>query len=140
MTDIVEQAARVLYEHYSRSDGLDVTAQESAQALADAGLLAQPARTVPTRDEIADVILDTHLFDGGTPIDTADAILELLAGQPTVEEVKAQALEEAAELLDQPRALWFEFGIGVTVQDDTNRDIELTTWLRHHAQQHRDGK
>jgi len=91
MTDIVEQAARVtdglLYgpEALVRPKGRDI-----AQALADAGLLAQSARTVPTRDEIVDVILDTHLFDGGTPIDTADAILELLAGQPTVEEVQEQ--------------------------------------------------
>src|SRR5690625_1294065 len=99
MTDIVEQTARVLSTQ-TTCDGAPYPTEvhrRQAQALADAGLLAQPARTVPTREEIVDVILDTHLFDGGTPIDTADAILALMAEQPTVAEVQAQALEEAAD-------------------------------------------
>ena len=33
--DIRDRIAEVLFEHYSRSDGLDVTAEESAQAVID---------------------------------------------------------------------------------------------------------
>ena len=156
MSDIVEQAARVLSTQ-TTCDGEPHPTElhrRQAQALADAGLLRDPARTVPTREEV-ETAIGGVLFNASNHPDpvtvlgkdvgplrdkVTDAVLALLAGQPTVAEVKAQALEEAAELLDQPRALWFELGIGVTVQDDTNRDIKLTTWLRDRAQQYRDGK
>lgn len=120
MTDIVEQAARKVFEHriplasdrprdfddpkflYERNKAFD-----TAQTLADAGLLAEPARTVPTRDEIVDALVMSPLADtAGTDLApfnrAADAVRALLAGQPTVAEVKAQALEEAAELTDNP--------------------------------------
>ena len=214
MTDIVEQAARVIYdtENYNRAVLED--AQVIAQALADAGLLAQPARTessriitdvqdlemsldrvvirdadgdiwerqgeletergtfaawlgthtgvkpsidiplpatviyvpgeftgerptrqevwqeafsagymdgqshtVPTREEIAEALFQWNTLDdphfviygrsgddseGNAYYPIADAILALLADQPTVAEAKAQALEEAAELTDNP--------------------------------------
>src|SRR5690625_690965 len=156
MTDIVEQAARVLSTQ-TTCDGEPHPTElhrRQAQALADAGLLRDPARTVPTREEV-ETAIGGVLFNASNHPDPvtvlgkdvgplrekdADAGLPPQAGQHTAAEVKAQAHEEAAELLDQPRALWFEFGIGVTVQDDTNRDDELTTWLRHRAQQNRDGK
>ena len=48
------------------------------QALAEAGLLARP---LPTREEIADVILAESLFGSRTPIAAADAVLALLKGQ-----------------------------------------------------------
>src|SRR5690625_1788178 len=179
MTDIVEQAARVAYETYHKAG--EFRPYEIAQALADAGLLAEDAalittvgglealpvgtairtqsgavavkhdttdypwqfaddtqdrftnigmidchiwpftvlhqpgissaRTVPTRDEIAKRV---HPGYGRPRYDTetcsaceraeeiADAVLALLADQPTVNEAKAQALEEAAELADNP--------------------------------------
>src|SRR5690625_623265 len=142
MSDIVEQAARVLSTQ-TTCDGEPHPTElhrRQAQALADAGLLRDPARTVPTREEIAVAIMQADREPHSDYTPQADAVLALMADQPTVAEVKAEALEGAAELLDQPRALWFELGIGVTVQDDTNRDIKLTTWLRDRAQQYRDGK
>ena len=33
--DLRDRIAEVLFEHYSRSDGLDVTAEDSAQAVID---------------------------------------------------------------------------------------------------------
>ena len=55
-----------------------VKAEARAGALADAGLLARP---LPTREEIADVILAGSLFGSRTPIAIADAVLALLKGQ-----------------------------------------------------------
>ena len=49
-----------------------------AWALADAGLLARP---LPSREEIADVILAESLFGHRTPIAASDAVLALLKGQ-----------------------------------------------------------
>ena len=55
-----------------------VRAEARAGALADAGLSARP---LPTREEIADVILAESLFGSRTPIAAADAVLALLKGQ-----------------------------------------------------------
>lgn len=179
--NIVEQAARKVFEHqipfasdkprdfddprflYERNKAFD-----TAQALADAGLLretaqeevdrltrliadttaltgadaktlveavqelAERARTVPTRGEIAEVL--TYALTGAGVDDyreysgeeglrayyrMADAVLELLADQPTVNEAEAQALEQAATQMKHQAA----------------RDF-----LRHRAQQIRDGK
>ena len=55
-----------------------VRADAKADALADAGLLARP---LPTREEIADVILAESMFGSRTPIAAADAVLALLKGQ-----------------------------------------------------------
>src|SRR5699024_9753183 len=58
MTDIAEQAARVLRQ--ATNDGANKT-EDYAQALADAGLLREPARTLPTREQIARA-LSTHHY------------------------------------------------------------------------------
>lgn len=96
MSDIVEQAARVIIDHTSD----DVSAGELAQALADAGLLAEPARTVPTREEIVAAVGDIDAESWPNPASTeeiADAVLALMADQPTVTEVKAQTPEPRIE-------------------------------------------
>lgn len=100
MTDIVEQAARVIGAGrlILRVNGKRNN-EKIAQALADAGLLAQPARTVPTREELVEAVSDIDAESWPNPASTeeiADAILALLAGQPTINEAKAQALEEFA--------------------------------------------
>jgi len=101
MTDIVEQAARVLSTQ-TTCDGEPHPTEvhrRQAQALADAGLLAEPARTVPTREELVEAVSDIDAESWPNPASTeeiADAILALLAEQPTVAEVKAAALEEFA--------------------------------------------
>lgn len=51
---------------------------EATYEEADAGLLTRP---LPTREEIADVILAESLFGSRTPIAAADAVLALLKGQ-----------------------------------------------------------
>src|SRR5690625_2479056 len=143
MTDIVEQAARVAcpngpdHDHQPNLDQGCNWALQLCQALADAGLLRDPARTVPTRDEIAQAIHDgpgaqkqyleenirPHSIVGCDYADQyredADAVLALLAGQHTVAEVKAQELEEAEELTD-----------------NHHEDY----WLRERARQIRGGK
>jgi len=131
MTDIVEQAARVAYETYHKAG--EFRPYEIAQALADAGLLAEPVRTVPTREEIARITHqqtcerceDPQERYDYRPSDlyAADAVRALLAGQPTVAEVKAQALEEAADY-------W---------ENETHQKI-VPTWLRERAQQIRSEK
>src|SRR5690625_244179 len=62
-----------------------------------------PARTVPTREELTTTIMraDRDPHSDYTP--QADAAQALLAGQPTVAEVKAAALEEAAEIVETHR-------------------------------------
>ena len=122
MTDIVARTSEALTALLSRT----LSPDEIALALHDAGLLAEPTRTVPTREEIA-VIFHAGFDVRGEGIcssctlaaENADAILALLAGQPTVAEAKARALEEAAELTDNPHEDY---------------------WLRERAQQIRDGK
>ena len=77
--DIIEQAARILSTHetFTGKPHPRDHHRHQAQALADAGLLA---RTLPTRDEIADVILAESLFGSRTPIAAADAVLDLMKG------------------------------------------------------------
>ena len=156
MTDIVEQAARVAcpngpdHDHQPNLDQGCNWALQLCQTLADAGLLREPARTVPTREQIARA-LSTHHYSiayGGCACGAdfedetetleaeqeaynqhaADEVLELLAGQPTVAEVKAEALEEAAAALREipdsdPANLWM------------NNDS--ADWLQARAQQAR---
>lgn len=115
MTDIAEQAARVLRQ--ATNDGANKT-EDYAQALADAGLLREPERVVPTQDDITDA-LGPILFnnfnypklgESTAPLlnKITDAVLALLADQPTVNEVKSQAWDEAAQHLageyDDPNA------------------------------------
>lgn len=112
MSDIVEQALRVLSEHVDIGDKcscgfLDVGNMEhhQAQALADAGLLAD--RATPTREQIAEAVAPIAFNaanypkpgESTTPFVTkiADAVLALIADQPTVNEVKAQAWDECAQ-------------------------------------------
>ena len=78
--EIIEQAARVLSTITTCDGQPHVTElhRRQAQTLADAGLLA---RTLPTREEIADVILAESLFGSRTPIAAADAVIDLLKGQ-----------------------------------------------------------
>src|SRR5690606_21772582 len=59
-------------------------------------LLLAPARTRPTREQIAKV-LARH--DGKPAATTADAVLALWADQPTEAEAGARALEQAADTL-----------------------------------------
>src|SRR5690625_3500596 len=95
MTDIVGQAARVTWETSRADEGTIsvIGANKVAQALADAGLLAQPARTVPTREELVEAVSDIDAESWPNPASTeeiADAVRALLAGQPTVAEVQEQ--------------------------------------------------
>lgn len=78
--DIIEQAAQVL-STLTTCDGQPHATElhrRQAQALSDAGFLARP---LPTREEIADVILAESLFGSRTPIAAADAVLAHLKGQ-----------------------------------------------------------
>ena len=78
--EVIEQTARVL-STLTTCDGQPHATElhhRQARALAEAGLLA---RTLPTREEIADVILAGSLFGHRTPIAIADAVLALLKGQ-----------------------------------------------------------
>src|SRR5690625_3130624 len=105
MTDIVEQAAKVAcpngpdHDHQPNLDQGCNWALQLCQTLADAGLLAEPARTVPTREEISKRVHPAY----GRPrygVETcsaceraeeiADAVLSLMAGRPTVAEVQEQ--------------------------------------------------
>lgn len=161
MTDIVEQAARVLCEANGGNpdytpksyvngiatgevnDPLWVDYIDEAQALADAGLLAEPARTVPHRDEIAAAIAAGYEPDDPTPnrhdYRAADAVLELMVDQPTVAEVEARALERFAagmftELSEAPgryAPLDKEFILGVQLTARQAQD---------HAREIREGK
>ena len=134
MTDIITQVEQVIIDHTSD----DVSYGELAQALADAGLLREPARTVPTREGLVETVSDIDAESWPNPASTeeiADAIHALLAGQPTVAEVKAQALEEFAAHIEN------------TAQRD---DVRLTEHAvndtggaylaRERAQQIRDGE
>ena len=78
--DVVREAISIMQDYGNGADGLNAVGQREAlaQALADAGLLARP---LPTREEIADVILAESLFGSRTPIAAADAVLALLKGQ-----------------------------------------------------------
>lgn len=156
MTDIVERAARVLAENWQNMHTNESLGKQQmlAQALADAGLLAVPARTVPTRDEIADALFQWNTLDdpyfviygrsgddseGNPYYPIADAVLTLLTNQPTVNEAKAQALEEAADAwqtggwADAPR-------YPDQVQERIAHGQFVTEWLGQRAQQIRDGK
>lgn len=91
MTDIVEQAARRLYE----SGAPFADSKYWAQRLADAGLLREPTRTVPTRNEIAEVAEPVKIDSDGmltprTAHEIADAVLALMADQPTVAETEKE--------------------------------------------------
>ena len=75
-----EQAAQLL-STLTTCDGQPHATElhrRQAQALADAGLLA---RTLPTRDELEDTILNTLREPFNSYADAADAVLDLLKGQ-----------------------------------------------------------
>ena len=74
MAPHLDEARREAFDRWLEQ----VKAEARAGALADAGLLARP---LPTREEIADVILAGSLFGSRTPIAIADAVLALLKGQ-----------------------------------------------------------
>lgn len=91
MSSQVEKAARVLFEHFSRTDGLDVSALESAQALADAGLLreadtdqAEAIRAVAEQMRISNLISLAALPSIDAREEVRDALreeaLRILAG------------------------------------------------------------
>ena len=98
------------------------------------------SRTVPTRDEIVEAVSDIDAESWPNPASTeeiADAILALLADQPTVAEVKAQALKEAADDL--------EADLGTTGPGNRRTGygavaLDLLRLIRNRAQQIRDGK
>lgn len=102
MTDFIERAAQVLYEHdwdeVARKCACGTPtegdhAAHQAQALADAGLLA---RDLPTRKEIADAMDRAELNHrgGSRPmrhLRMSDAVLELLdRGKPVTDEEPTQ--------------------------------------------------
>ena len=73
----------------------------------------EPERAKPSREDVAETIhagicgcgvLGSHAYDG-----TADAVLDLLPGR-AVEEVKAEALEEAASVYDVAQISGVFFG------------------------------
>ena len=80
--EIIERATKVMHAEVGRRfdpKGWAHTREARyAGALADAGLLARP---LPSREEIADVILAGSLLGHRTPIAIADAVLALLKGQ-----------------------------------------------------------
>lgn len=82
--EIIEQVAKTMHAEVCcpcDPQGCDWTTTPEARyakALADSGFLARP---LPTREEIADVILAESLFGSRTPIAAADAVLALLKGQ-----------------------------------------------------------
>ena len=91
MTEI-EQTAQVL-STLTTCDGQPHATElhrKQARALADAGLLARP---LPTREEIADVILAESLFGHRTPIAAADAVLDLLKGQDVLNPSNSMGIE-----------------------------------------------
>lgn len=98
----------------------------------------KPTRTVPTRGEIA-VQMKRH-FDRGSDgwLDMADAVLALMADQPTVTEAKAQALEEAAtEIKAQTLE---EVAHVLAEQEHFTKKAQGAKELKDRAQQIRDGK
>src|SRR5690625_2911179 len=111
-SNLAKLAARSLCELPRACQECLVKAREMERAgllkfPADAGLLAEPARTVPTREEIAEAIYLVLPLrtENGEPrpfaeiidpvrrhhLREADAVLALLADQPSVAESKAQA-------------------------------------------------
>lgn len=153
MSDIVEQAAEVLKEHpdmtdRSANDGCEcgypdprTVELHQAQALADAGLLAQPARTVPTRDEIA-AFMKQHFDDGSDGwLDMADVVLRLIsdgirtlmADHHIINEIKAAAWDEGHDA--GYHACHWEHLTGGPCADDPN-DSEATN--PHRAKKHQE--
>lgn len=134
MTDIVEQATYLIH-NASPSISLRV-AGHIAQVLVDAGLLAEPSLTVPHRDEVAAAIAAGYEPDDPTPnrhdYRAADAVLALLAGQPTVAEVQAQALEEAAQFAEKHDVL-------ADIWNGSQHQF-VGAWLHTRAHQIREGK
>jgi len=146
MTDIVEQAARVLdkamaaniYKRFDPATG-PTFGESIAQALTDAGLLRE-ARTVPSREEIGEVVCAKSHYDGncgcGRDDRAADAILALLADQPTVAEAKAQALEEFAEVWATGE--WSDWFLAENVTCDVSAVQATDKALRERAQEIRE--
>lgn len=60
----------------------------------------QVARVQPTRDEIAGAVSSSREQWGESSHRIADAILALLSSTPTVAQVQAEALREAAQIVD----------------------------------------
>lgn len=84
--DVIEQAARVMWEGNDLDRAVLQDCTKIAQALADAGLLARP---LPTREEIAEVLKREFwpflAHDPANPArfwgQSADAVLALLKGR-----------------------------------------------------------
>ena len=82
--EIIEKATKAMHAEVccpcdpTGCDWTHTSEARYARALADAGLLARP---LPSREQVADVILAESMFGSRTPIAAADAVLALLKGQ-----------------------------------------------------------
>ena len=104
--EAVEAASEAAYQVYVSDAGQTLATRDLTNAITDAALaaalvvLAQPARVVPGVEDVRKVLAETdHRMDGSTPWETvfaaqAQAVLALFASQPTVAEVREQALSE----------------------------------------------
>lgn len=71
----------------------------------DSGIPAEPQRVQPSREDLAEILAKAYRYDGGFALTEAlDAVLALLAGQPTVAEVRALFAEELADEEDRATA------------------------------------
>lgn len=92
VADRIEAAARIIdpqawaakdnpEAHPGWNDILVEPSLKIAENLAEAGLL-NPPQPLPTKEQIADAILETHIFGDRTPIGAAIKVLELITNQP----------------------------------------------------------
>ena len=88
--DMIEKLAFELFEKSHEPSFSD-----DAQGLEEARAWARKIATdlLPTREEIADVILAESLFGSRTPIAIADAVLALLKGQDNLNPSNSMGIE-----------------------------------------------
>lgn len=151
MADIIEQAARVIDRATSYTgSALSTDAQQAAQALADAGLLRE-ARTVPTREQIAAVfeeLREEAWPEYVGPEDYTNELMSLLHHQPTVADVRLEAIAEERIRNDNGTRIPAEALLDVNEVKARALEQAATQmkhraardFLRHRAQQYRDQK
>lgn len=80
---------------------LDVRKGSLAEQIVDATQPTEPARVAPSREQVYVVVRQSNCGDAydskERANETTDNLLALFAAQPTVEQVKAEALREAAD-------------------------------------------
>ena len=97
---------------------------------------AEPARVLPSREEVRQAILSAWRvggLNGPWSGSAADAILALLDDQPTVAEVKAQVLRGFAEDFDQWATRWRSGGWGSNPADQQTIDFAVDALKEIHA-------